>query len=640
MNIVLGIILVCAGAAAARAQFVANPSFESNLAGWNVPSTNLGVRYAIATGGVDGVRHAVVSNRVYVTDSPRQNITAALGLATNGNRYATRVWVNVAATASVRAVVQFYDGPSLRRVVMAERMVLETNRWTELRGVQTIAWTGALANAFFLLEVGLPVESNFPAFALDGISLLPDSDGDGLADAVETNTSPQSADSDGDGLPDAWEHDHAFSNGVNEAGADVDGDGFTNLAEYRAATRPRDRWSFPGRPSNPNASAAARAVLDYLALMPTGDARRVLMGQHCSYPTNEFTNYVVRLEQMTGHAPALLSLQYDDQAFPLAVPISNANAYARAWWTNGGVVLIKWQPRNPWTRGQPQATNHGPVDLTALIDPTNGPPAAFATNLMAHTNYMGWLREVADGLEALRSNGVVVLWRPMSEMNGAWFWHGHENRGGWIGIWRHMHRYFSVDRGLNHLLWVYEADSGVHGLLPSDYYYPGDEVVDVLGHNLYDDDWKLDDDLQELYREHGKVYGIPQAGPAETRDGTWSNTVMIAGITQALRRCSFIGVWNSFSTNGTPVHMAIADNRQAQELMDHPWSVDLAHVAWTNHLQPGRVAIEGGTNRPLVGWRGGFLQQAAGLADWADVPVPSFPHLPTNAPSSFFRVRD
>jgi hypothetical protein len=50
-------------------------------------------------------------------------------------------------------------------------------------------------------------------------------------------------DSDGDGMPNAWETSNGLSTSVNDAAADKDTDGQSNLAEYRAGTNPGDSRS-------------------------------------------------------------------------------------------------------------------------------------------------------------------------------------------------------------------------------------------------------------------------------------------------------------------------------------------------------------------------------------------------------------
>lgn len=81
----------------------------------------------------------------------------------------------------------------------------------------------------------------------------PDSDGDNLSDGIETGTgiyvsasdtgtNPRSRDSDGDTLSDPYELSYVgcLNPNVNDGAADCDGDGLSNLAEFRNLTFPND----------------------------------------------------------------------------------------------------------------------------------------------------------------------------------------------------------------------------------------------------------------------------------------------------------------------------------------------------------------------------------------------------------------
>jgi len=62
---------------------------------------------------------------------------------------------------------------------------------------------------------------------------------------TKTVTIVDTTDTDHDGMPDWWEVKYGLNPSVNDAHSDLDGDGFTNLTEYRRGTDPSDPNSHP-----------------------------------------------------------------------------------------------------------------------------------------------------------------------------------------------------------------------------------------------------------------------------------------------------------------------------------------------------------------------------------------------------------
>ena len=98
---------------------------------------------------------------------------------------------------------------------------------------------------------GLPDDWEYGWFGNLGQSAAGDPDGDGETNAAEqasgaapTNQASTAADTDAEGLPDAWEQ-QCFGSLAHNAGADPDGDGFSNLQELAAATDPTDPRARP-----------------------------------------------------------------------------------------------------------------------------------------------------------------------------------------------------------------------------------------------------------------------------------------------------------------------------------------------------------------------------------------------------------
>lgn len=655
MKVILNLALALAfagNAAAYTTNLISNGSFESGTNGWILSGG--ASKYSLTNRAYQGTTAMLVTNRINFANSPQQDVTAQLALATNGSTWVTLLAVQVSAPTQVRAwlaVVADVSGTLVtNRFLLAERVVRFTNQWERLDGVRTTTWNGTLSNALFYTESGAKQEAPLPSLnslgypntIFDAIEVLPDNDGDGLSNEEELalGTDANNRDGDGDGIPDGWEIFSGTSATTNDAAADPDLDLASNWQEYWAATQATNALSFPGRPRTNILSTNALAVLTYLAKLPSALSNRVIVGQHVTEIEKDWSNHVATLPGLTGHWPGLVSFAAEggpnavlqmDLMLPRALEV----------WTNGGIPLIKWQPANPWVGA---ATS--PIGIENIPELLN-PAPVLAADQFARSNYLAWRDNVASKLTVLRDAGVVVLFRPFSEMNGVWFWHGNKPRSQWIALWRDLHDYFTFTRGLTNLLWVYESDSAVHlvgGSASSsgtmvDYYYPGDDLVDIAGHNFYDDDWKLAFDTDAIWRRYGKVFAVPQAGKGAGQSGNtnWSNLTYLGGISNTVPRSSFICVWNSFNS----VFHAVSDNAQPFELMNAPEVVTREEVNWRYELPFAMSLVLLPAQQLQINWQGGVLQHSVDFQNWTDLTNATQPHFhdASSAPLGFWRLR-
>jgi len=88
---------------------------------------------------------------------------------------------------------------------------------------------------------------------------------------------------------------------------------------------------------------------------------------------------------------------------------------------------------------------------------------------------------IAAQLQKFSDAKVPVLWRPLHEGEGGWFWWGAKGPDAYKKLWRLMHDRFTNVHHLHNLIWVYSS-----GVKPE--WYPGDDVVDIVGIDEYPSD--------------------------------------------------------------------------------------------------------------------------------------------------------
>ncbi len=218
--------------------------------------------------------------------------------------------------------------------------------------------------------------------------------------------------------------------------------------------------------SNPNPSLGAVALFDYLKDLYK---KKTLTGQQEStWATGGALHELNFIFDATGKAPAVLGLDYLnhlDSAYVAGVTKRAADWYL----TNNGIPTICWHWGSP-SIGQGYENSKKPFDIDKALTPGTTENIAMLKDLDI----------VAAELTKLRDQNVPILWRPFHEFTGTWFWWGMGGADKFKRLWIYMYNYYTVDKGLNNLVWVL----GYTGE-PSAAYYPGDTYIDIAAADTY-----------------------------------------------------------------------------------------------------------------------------------------------------------
>lgn len=226
------------------------------------------------------------------------------------------------------------------------------------------------------------------------------------------------------------------------------------------------------RPVVPNASKEAKALLNYIYSV---SGNMVLSGQQGMREPD----YV---HEVTGRWPAI-------KGHDLITERNNEREVQSAidWWNRGGIPTVMWHWGAP-SIGEGYENSKKKIDIERCFQ--EGTPEYEAM----------WsdLKRIADWLTVLRDANVPVLWRPMHECDGDWFWYGKGTGEQFCRLWRTMFDYFTNERKLNNLIWVL-----CHCGDPLKEFDPGEGYYDIVGSDTYSKDRVKKDMYDKVVEIHG-----------------------------------------------------------------------------------------------------------------------------------------
>lgn len=146
-----------------------------------------------------------------------------------------------------------------------------------------------------------------------------------------------------------------------------------------------------------------------------------------------------------------------------------------------------------------------------------------------------YLDIIADYAKKLQNDNIPVIFRPYHENTGTWFWWGAQNSAeSYKSLYRYTKDYLE-NKGVHNMLYVYSPNGPLESKDEYMSRYPGDEYVDILAFDYYDDysstSEAYDDSyftslnktcqiVSELASEKGKLSAISECGVRVTRQGS------------------------------------------------------------------------------------------------------------------------
>jgi mannan endo-1,4-beta-mannosidase len=223
---------------------------------------------------------------------------------------------------------------------------------------------------------------------------------------------------------------------------------------------------------NPNADDSAKRLMKYIVDIY---GKQTLSGQSGGGITsNEFK----AIYSVTGKYPAIMMLDMMDYS-PSRVSYGTRGTSveeAIEWFNMGGIVKFLWHWNAPkdlidseenkwWSGFYTRATT---FDLEKAIN---------KEDLEGYNLLLYDIDKIAEQLKRLHDLDIPVLWRPLHEAAGGWFWWGASGADAFKQLWILMYERMTTYHKLNNIIWIWNGEHKD--------WFPGEEYVDLVGADIY-----------------------------------------------------------------------------------------------------------------------------------------------------------
>lgn len=241
--------------------------------------------------------------------------------------------------------------------------------------------------------------------------------------------------------------------------------------------------------SNPNASDSAKRLYSYLCDVYGNHilaGQQEYCGSHNYNSWNDPDTYIKDNEaefeyilEQTGKQPAIRGI--DLLAYNTTSDWRDDAPERCIEWTNKykGIATVTWHWNVPCEEGSTDTAFY--VESASAAYTTFSVTNALKDGTWENKVLLADIDLIAQELTKLKEADVPILWRPLHEAEGAWFWWGAEGAEPCKKLYRLLYDKLTNEYGLDNLIWIWTGST----FPTSSQWYPGDDVVDIVGYDKY-----------------------------------------------------------------------------------------------------------------------------------------------------------
>ncbi len=227
---------------------------------------------------------------------------------------------------------------------------------------------------------------------------------------------------------------------------------------------------------NPNATQETKALMSYLVDVY---GKHILSGQQelCGSHNYEASEAeFTYIKDKTGKLPAVRGFDFMNYRGNGLLWDDLCAERVIDWYKDkGGIPTVCWHWFSPGDIGKKAANSFYTDSTTFSIS------KALTAGTAENTALLDDIKVMAGKFKQLQDAGVPVLFRPLHEAEGGWFWWGAQGPENCVQLYRLLYDKFTNEYKLNNLIWVWTSST----FETSPEWYPGDDVVDILGYDKY-----------------------------------------------------------------------------------------------------------------------------------------------------------